>query len=414
MNFEDLKLNKNLKKNLKKMNIEIMTMIQEKTFNKIYNGIDLIGISKTGSGKSLAFILPILQKMIEMNYDGFVSLFITPTRELALQLYATILKLTHKFNVNLSIGGIQTDDLKNSNIIVGTPGRILQNFEEGLDGDNIQFLIVDEADKLVEMGFKNKMIDILEYLNPERQTLLFSATCIPDIEIFKLKNPEIISVYDEDKKLEIQNYYYFCSSSEKLKYLYSLLDNEKSIVFFSTCKTAKFYFLLFSKLKFKVFLLSGNLSQSNRIKTYENFLKNNGILFCTDLGARGLDFKAVKKIIQFDCPDTPETYIHRAGRTGRYNNSGVNILLLLKSEEKFLKSVSEYNIPVDIFAGSPVNFKNNFERIIKSLVYKNRELRNYLEKYIRTYMNFLNLNKKKYKTDVENEIKSLREVFGLI
>lgn len=382
---------------------------------------------------------------------------------------------------------------------MGTPGRILQNLEKGFSADNVRFLVVDEADKLVEMGFKQVMKNIIEYLNPDRQTLLFSATRIEDVEIFNLKpGCKKISAYTKLGDSEIKNFYFLCRSDEKIKLLFNLLDGEKTIVFFSTCKTAKFYYLLFSKLfkntRYKnsnmkgskaepgakqddynrannieenehmeqekneqmeqkdnehmeredneqmehedneqieyeksggcyptdIYLLSSNLSQNQRISIYKKFLTGNGALFCTDVGARGLDFKDVKKIIQFDCPESPETYIHRAGRSGRNKKSGTNYLFLLSSEEKFVAELSKMRekMPFEISLceknpGNKFGFTKTGVRM-KSMVYRDRELRDFFEKYVRTYGKFLSLYKKRYDTNIEREVKSLREFFGLL
>ncbi|KAG0437680.1 ATP-dependent RNA helicase DBP4 [Dictyocoela muelleri] len=467
MNFNDLQINQQLKKNLQKMNLQKLTPIQQETFHDIIKGNDIIGVSKTGSGKSLAFILPLIQRMVddEWNHqDGLYAVFVTPTRELSVQLVEILRRVTKglrkdknnkesKGNKNkkdieicLSIGGKEDKITDNCEILVGTPGRILQNLGSGLSADNIQFLVVDEADKLVEMGFKEVMKNIIDYLNPERQTLLFSATKIEDVEIFNLKkNKKIVSTYSNFSNFKIKNFYFLCQSDEKIKILYNLIDSEKTIIFFSTCKTAKFYYLLFSRLfrnkKYKninnkkndkdeyinendnpknIYLLSSNLSQNQRISIYTQFLNGNGTLFCTDVGARGLDFKEVKKIIQFDCPESPETFIHRAGRSGRNEESGINYLFLLNSEKKFVDDLFKIKekIPFEIsFCENQLKNKFEFNKIsvrIKSVIYRDRELRDFFEKYIRTYSKFLGLYKKKYNTDVEKEIKSLRELFGFL
>nr|ACO12580.1 ATP-dependent RNA helicase DBP4 [Lepeophtheirus salmonis] len=434
--FDDFIIHKTLKENLKKNNFENPTEIQKKTIPAILESHDVISIAKTGSGKTICFVVPIISRILEnFNEDDKLSaLIITPTRELAVQTYELIKKLTvntkiKSFNV---IGGIkfkkETYHVEAAHILICTPGRLLQHFSElpNLRTELLDVLVLDEFDKMIELGFKEAIKDIIEYL-PDTQRVLLSATfkhCNFSQEIVKLTDPKIFSDFSKN---DVTNFYKILKSTEKINYLYSLLshisksDNRKVIVFFSTCKGAKFHYLLFSKFFKDTFMLSSSVKQQSRLKNYSQFRDMmSGILFCTDLAARGLDFPNVSTVIQFDCPDTPETYIHRIGRTARIGKSGSSFIFLLEKEERLLNFLENINLEKSEIQQTKIELaeieKFGIRRLDTKLngIFRNdRELKLFASKYRVTYKKVLMLNNKKFKVDVEEEISQLRKYLGV-
>ncbi|TBU06757.1 RNA helicase [Hamiltosporidium magnivora] len=368
MNIKDLSLHKPIKRALKENKIENLTEIQQLTIPAAMSGKDILGISKTGSGKTLCFVIPLLQRLVDNKWcmeDGLGGLIITPTRELAVQIFNVLKKIGKNcyLSCGLIIGGIESKGEKEvigkMNILVCTPGRLLHHILETpyFDISNVQILVIDETDKLLEMGFKKDILEIMSYLPVKRQNIFLSATpkSINQKNLFiDFDSIEIFSAYkneNENKNTKVKNnlehFFYVLSICDKVEYLYTILKNNNSkkiIVFFSTCKEAKFYFLVFSKLKMrcKFYLLNGSIKQEKRMEVYDSFKREkSGILFCTDVVSRGLDFPGVDIVIQYDCPECVETYVHRAGRTGRFDKEGISILFLLKSEKGIIQDINK-------------------------------------------------------------------------
>ncbi|TBU20290.1 RNA helicase [Hamiltosporidium tvaerminnensis] len=368
MNIKDLSLHKPIKRALKENKIENLTEIQQLTIPAAMSGKDILGISKTGSGKTLCFVIPLLQRLVDNKWcmeDGLGGLIITPTRELAVQIFNVLKKIGKNcyLSCGLIIGGIESKGEKEvigkMNILVCTPGRLLHHILETpyFDISNVQILVIDETDKLLEMGFKKDILEIMSYLPVKRQNIFLSATPKSINQknlIIDFDSIEIFSAYknentNENKKVKnnLEHFFYVLSICDKVEYLYTILKNNNSkkiIVFFSTCKEAKFYFLVFSKLKMrcKFYLLNGSIKQEKRMEVYDSFKREkSGILFCTDVVSRGLDFPGVDVVIQYDCPECVETYVHRAGRTGRFDKEGISILFLLKSEKGIIQDINK-------------------------------------------------------------------------
>ncbi|TBU12666.1 RNA helicase [Hamiltosporidium tvaerminnensis] len=368
MNIKDLSLHKPIKRALKENKIENLTEIQQLTIPAAMSGKDILGISKTGSGKTLCFVIPLLQRLVDNKWcmeDGLGGLIITPTRELAVQIFNVLKKIGKNcyLSCGLIIGGIESKGEKEvigkMNILVCTPGRLLHHILETpyFDISNVQILVIDETDKLLEMGFKKDILEIMSYLPVKRQNIFLSATpkSINQKNLFiDFDSIEIFSAYknentNENKKVKnnLEHFFYVLSICDKVEYLYTILKNNNSkkiIVFFSTCKEAKFYFLVFSKLKMrcKFYLLNGSIKQEKRMEVYDSFKREkSGILFCTDVVSRGLDFPGVDVVIQYDCPERVETYVHRAGRTGRFDKEGISILFLLESEKGIIQDINK-------------------------------------------------------------------------
>ena len=263
----------------------------------------------------------------------------------------------HSFSAGLVIGGKnlkdERDRLSRMNILVATPGRLLQHMDQtvGFDADNLQMLVLDEADRILDMGFKRTLTALLDHLPKSRQTLLFSATqtdSVADLARLSLKDPTHIGV-STDSSLSsmpknLEQHYLLVSLDQKLSVLWSFIKTHlqsKTIVFLSSCKQVRFVFETFCRMHPGVSLLHlhGKQKQSARLTMYQRFTgTSHAVLFATDIAARGLDFPAVDWVLQVDAPEDAETYIHRVGRTARYESKGKALLFLMPSEEEGMKA----------------------------------------------------------------------------
>lgn len=293
--------------------------------------------------------------------DGLGALIISPTRELALQIFNVLRKIgkNHHLSAGLAIGGkdvqYEKDRINRMNILVCTPGRLLQHMDQtaNFNCDHVQILVLDEADRILDLGFKKTVNAILENLPKERQTLLFSATqtkSVSDLARLSLTDPEYVAVHELAEKSTpdtLQQNYLVCQLFEKLDVLYSFIKTHlksKCLIFLSSCKQVRFVFETFCKMQpgTVVMCLHGKQKQAKRDIMFDNFCKvKAAVMICTDIAARGLDFPSVDWVIQVDAPEDAETYIHRVGRTARYNSNGKALMFLLPSEEKGMASLLE-------------------------------------------------------------------------
>ncbi|KAL2913185.1 ATP-dependent RNA helicase dbp4 [Polyrhizophydium stewartii] len=368
--FSQLPLSLMTQKGLSKGNFLEMTEIQRSSLPFSLCGRDVLGAARTGSGKTLAFLIPVLETLFKATWtqlDGVGAIIISPTRELALQIFEVLRKVGrfHNFSAGLLIGG---KDLKGEqgrvgrmNILVCTPGRLLQHMDQTpeFSCDNLQILVLDEADRILDNGFEKTLNAIVANLPKSRQTLLFSATqtrSVRDLARLSLKNPEYVAVHDAAEhstpKNLMQNYI-VCPLPQKLDVLFSFLKShlkQKVLVFLSSCKQVRFVFETFCKLQPGVPLmcLHGKQKQAKRMAIFEQFCrKQDACLFATDVAARGLDFPAVDWVVQVDCPEDAATYIHRVGRTARYESAGKALLLLLPSEKDgMLEALEQKKVPI--------------------------------------------------------------------
>lgn len=345
MNFEKLNINTKLKNKLNEVGFKDLTSIQEKCIPEILNGKDVVGQAETGSGKTLAFCLPILN-MIKQN-NGLQVLVLTPTRELCIQ----VTGIFRDFSRNLGIkaidiyGGVnigpQIKDIESANVVVATPGRLLDHIgRRTIDLRNIRFLILDETDKMLEMGFIEDVEKIIYNIPRERQTLMFSATVSEDVyRIAKkhLKNPVMFKTkqFVDTNKLN-QKYYDIYNQNDKFSLLVHLLKNSTpglAIVFCATRKETDIVARNLRQQGVNASEIHGGMNQNKRLKSLER-LKNQKIdvLVATDVAARGLDIKDVSHVYNYDVPKTPKEYIHRIGRTARAGNNG-NAVTLLTSRD---------------------------------------------------------------------------------
>ncbi|RKP18111.1 DEAD-domain-containing protein [Rozella allomycis CSF55] len=368
--FSDLPLSNRTKMGLKKAGYKKMTEIQQQSLPLSLCSRDILGAAKTGSGKTLAFIIPVVEKLYKECWtplDGLGALLISPTRELAIQIFEVLKKVGefHGFSAGLVIGGKSLEEEKKRifrmNILVATPGRLLQHLDQtvGFDVSHVQILVLDEADRCLDMGFSKTLNAILGHLSTERQTLLFSATqtkSVKDLARLSLKKPEYVSVHEKSQYAtpnKLQQHYMVSELPQKLDLLFSFIKTHlhcKALVFISSCKQVRFIHETFCRLQPGVPLLClhGKQKQSKRMDIYYDFCeKKHAFLFATDIAARGLDFASVDWVIQLDCPEDVETYIHRVGRTARYQSQGKSLLMLNPSEEPgMIKILENKNIPI--------------------------------------------------------------------
>ncbi|VUG15878.1 HCA4 [Brettanomyces bruxellensis] len=368
--FSDLPLTEEMKKGLQESGFIDITDIQREAIPICLKGQDILGAAKTGSGKTLAFLVPILERLTYDKWDemdGVGALIISPTRELAVQTYEVLLKIGKycSLSAGLVIGGkdykFERERIGRINILVGTPGRILQHMDESasLKLDNLQMLVFDEADRILDMGFKKTIDSILSELPPERQTMLFSATqtkSVKDLARLSLVNPKYISTSADNESLtpeSLDQYYVSTELYEKVDLLWSFIKSHlksKILVFFSSSKQVHFTYESFRKLRpgIQLLKLHGRQKEKARLETTMAFTHaSHCCLFATDVVARGLDFPAVDWVIQVDCPEDAATYVHRVGRSARFGRSGKSMLMLLPSEEEpYLQRLSTKRIEV--------------------------------------------------------------------
>ncbi|GAB0094071.1 RNA helicase [Sergentomyia squamirostris] len=370
--FDDMPLSEKTKKGLKSCEYKIPTEIQKQSIACALQGKDVLGAAITGSGKTLAFLVPVLEILFVKKwtrFDGVGALVITPTRELAYQIFETLKKIggNHDFSAGLIIGGknlkFERKRMDQCNIIICTPGRILQHMDETplFNCDQMQVLILDEADRCLDMGFETTMNAIIENLPKERQTLLFSATqtrSVKDLARLSLIEPIYIAPHEQQATVKttpdnLTHSYVVCDLPDKITMVWSFLKHHKRskiIVFLASCKQVKYIYEIFSKLRPGVSLLAlyGTLSQDRRVAVYNDFMtKTSVVLFATDIASRGLDFPAVNWVIQLDCPEDAVAYIHRAGRTARFNATGENLLVITPTEEEgILAELKTRNISI--------------------------------------------------------------------
>lgn len=346
---------------------------------------DILGAAKTGSGKTLAFLVPLLEKLHRAQwteYDGLGALVISPTRELAVQIFEVLRKIGryHSFSAGLVIGGKnlkeEAERLARMNILVCTPGRMLQHLDQtaGFDTNNLLMLVLDEADRIMDMGFQAAVDALVEHLPKERQTLMFSATQskrVSDLARLSLEDPEYVSVHeaaDSATPTNLQQHYIVSPLHEKLDTLYGFIKTalkSKIIVFLSSGKQVRFVYESFRHLQPGVPLLHlhGRQKQVQRLEITNRFTEaKHACLFATDVVARGIDFPAVDWVIQVDCPEDTDTYIHRVGRTARFQSNGRAVLFLETSEEAgMIKKLEQKKIPIQ-----KINIKEKKKRSIQN------------------------------------------------
>lgn len=359
MKFIDTKLNKNIIKAIDEIGYKDLTKIQEKTLNYILDKKDVIAMASTGSGKTAAFLLPLINNVDILNKQSQV-LIVTPTRELAIQIFNEANKFCRyvkEIKISAVYGGRdiikQISSIRNkTNIIVGTPGRILDIFKrKQINLKNISSVVLDEADQMLSMGFYKDVKKILTYLNQDIQKLLFSATIDKRVKLVAdeiMKDAIYIECKDNDTMLVDKIFQIAINVKEKFKNqcILRILQKEKaknSIVFCNTKKetTNLYKFLLSNSLK--VEMLNSDVEQAQREKVIEK-LKNGKLdtIVVTDVLSRGIDINDLELVINYDIPIEVESYVHRVGRTARRGNSGVAYTLYTGKQIEKIREIEQY------------------------------------------------------------------------
>lgn len=420
--FQDLPISEYTLKGLKEAAFIKMTEIQRESIPLSLKGHDVLGAAKTGSGKTLAFLIPVLEKLYREKWtdmDGLGALIISPTRELAMQIYEVLSKIGKHttFSAALVIGGkdvnFEKERLSRINILIGTPGRILQHMDQavGFNVSNLQMLVLDEADRCLDMGFKKTLDAIINNLPPSRQTLLFSATqsqTLDDLARLSLTDYKQVGTLEALNSKNaaatpesLQQSYIEVPLTDKLDILYSFIKSHlksKLIVFLSSSKQVHFVYETFRKLQPGISLmhLHGRQKQTARTETLDKFSRAQHVcLFSTDVVARGIDFPSVDWVIQVDCPEDADTYIHRVGRAARFGKEGKSLIMLTPEElEGFLKRLKSKNIEP-----SRLNIKQSKKKSIKpqlqSLLFKDPELKYLGQKAFISYVRSIYIQKDK-------------------
>lgn len=338
--FSKLGITGELLEAIKKENFENPSEIQEKSIPLILAGKDVIGESSTGSGKTLAFGSAVVQNTEHKKI--IQALVMVPTRELAEQVSMSIKKFSHFKHLNIvsvygGVGmGYQIDKLQTADVVVGTPGRILDHLtRRTVNLKSINLLVLDEADRMLDMGFVRDVEKIISQCNHERQTLLFSATLSSEISRLSkkhMKNPELVSVKNQVDPSKLHQVYYDVQDNQKFSLLVHLLKNEKAglvMVFCNTKRMTDFVTKHLQKNGVEANAIHGGLSQSKRNSTLKKFHSAHcTVLVCTDVAARGLDIPGVSHVYNYDIPLESENYVHRIGRTARAGKEGIAISLL--------------------------------------------------------------------------------------
>ena len=330
------------------------TPIQEKTIPAILSGKDVLGLAQTGTGKTAAFVLPILDHLMKGPRGIIRALILSPTRELAEQIHQSIKQLSKQTGLrSMTVyGGVsaasQIRALRSGvEIVVACPGRLLDLRQNGLIKlNNLEILVLDEADQMFDMGFLPSIRKIISYVPKDRQTLLFSATMPNEIRKLAtemLNDPITFEIRITQPIETINHIMYSIDQSQKLEMLLHLLHdrgNGKVLVFTRTKHRAKKLSIQLSQAGHKSTSLQGNLSQAKRDEAMNAFRKGHvKILVATDIAARGIDVSQVSHVINFDIPDTVEAYTHRTGRTGRMENLGTALTFITRDDFQMVRSI---------------------------------------------------------------------------
>ena len=423
--FSELPLSEATQNGLSASHFKTLTTIQAQAIPSALKGNDVLGAAKTGSGKTLAFLVPMLESLYRKRwteFDGIGALILSPTRELAIQIFDVLRKVGrhHNFSAGLVIGGKSLQEeqerLGRMNILVATPGRMQQHLDQTADLDigNLQTLVLDEADRIMDMGFSTTVDAIIEHLPQQRQTLMFSATQtkrVSDLARLSLTEPEFVSVHqgaDTATPTNLQQNYIVTSLPEKLDTLWSFLRanvKKKTLVFLSSGKQVRFVYEAFRHLQPGVPLLHlhGRQRQSARLDITKKFSNSKyACLFATDVAARGLDFPAVDWVVQVDCPEDADTYIHRVGRTARYEHEGRAVIFVDPSEEKgMLQLLEKKKVFLEKINVRQKKMQNSIKNQLQNMCFKDPELKYLGQKAFVSYTRSIIVQKDKQIFDIK-------------
>ena len=419
MNFTDLQIEDKLKRSIELAEFKTTTPIQSQSIPVSLTGKDILGTAQTGTGKTLAFTIPMINKLIKNNQEK--ALIVCPTRELATQVMETVLKLNIReigIGNALLIGGESMQKQlkklsKKARIIVGTPGRINDHLKrKSLNLSQVSYLVLDETDRMLDMGFTPQIEQILKFIPKDHQTLLFSAT-LPDnilrISQKYLNNPERISVGSLSAPIEkIKQETFEITQDKKYHELINqLIERSGSILVF--VKTKHGADKIVKRLKYdghKADAIHGNLRQSKRDRVINGFRNGNSrILIATDVAARGLDIPLIQHVINYDLPQVPEDYIHRVGRTGRAGKDGSALTFLTPNDRNMWRSIQKLIDP---------DFRNkeNFSNSKKNKVRKFNKNKRFKKKFSDKKFKNTNKFKKKFYKDRNEESEESNSKFN--
>ena len=413
--FEEFNLDKNIIKSLKNIKYEIPSKVQNKVIPELLNNKDIIVKSKTGSGKTASFAIPLCEK-VDINNNSVQGLIIAPTRELALQIKEEVQNIGRIKKVRCSaIFGKQplkeqVAELKQRvHIVVATPGRIIDHIGRGtIDLSNVKFFIIDEADKMLNKGFVDDMESIMTKLPQNACKGMFSATIDDNINSVcekYMKNIIRIEIKDEDKYIKKQISEFFINSEEENKYdlLKSIIYKEcphSVIVFANTRDKVDEIYKSMKKDKFTVGVIHGDMSQDKRLFIIKDFKENKfNILVSSDITSRGIHVDDVSLVINYEVPRDKENYVHRIGRTGRVDKLGKAITIVSTKEEKYLREIEEYTKnqieEINEIDEREVNEGKNKFKILQENLLKNRKSNINKKENQEVTKIYLNVGKKK-------------------
>ncbi|KAH9386007.1 ATP-dependent RNA helicase DDX18/HAS1 [Nematocida major] len=395
-------ISRTIRKRLNSMDITELTEIQKQAIPHVLEGHDLLGIANTGSGKTLSFLIPAAERLRkEKEMAKPRVLVISPTRELAMQTSRVSQKLFSDcpgIRTVLLVGGTkkahETQEMERGcGILVCTPGRLLDHLQNGLSLKKIEIAVLDESDRILDIGFERDMRDILTYLPKKRQTLMFSATNTDNIlcRSWLSKRYKKVHVQIDDKITAqgLKQSFVMCPEDQRFSLLFSFLKRteEKAIVFFSTCASVVFHGELFSLLGFNLGMLHSGVKQEKRARVFDEFCAGKKkLLFSTDVAARGLDIPGVRWIVQYDPPTDPKEYIHRVGRTARAGAEGEALLFLLPHERVFIKYLKHLGVEVDELAyAEPRDISEYYVKTVSENHYLEKGAKEALRGYLQAY-----------------------------
>ncbi|MES2620414.1 MAG: DEAD/DEAH box helicase [Bacteroidota bacterium] len=359
MTFTDFNFEPELTEGLQAMGFNKPTPIQEQSIPIILKGSDIIACAQTGTGKTAAYILPVINKIIREHSDHFNTLVIVPTRELAIQIdqalegFSYFTPVTH-LAIYGGTGGISFEQEKKAltqgaNVIIATPGRFIAHLNMGyVKIIDLKHLILDEADRMLDMGFSDDLNKIISFLPKQRQTLMFSATMPPSIRVLAkkiLNEPVEINISLSKPAAGVLQGAYVVYNTQKMALLKSLLQDKKIasiIVFSSTKDKVKELERELLRMKFNVSAIHSDLEQDQRGEVLRSFKnKNLQILVATDILSRGIDIDSIGLVINYDVPGDAEDYIHRVGRTARAESTGVALTFISPEDQRKFKSIED-------------------------------------------------------------------------
>ena len=354
-NFEDMPLKDNLLRGILSYGFDKPSSVQKKGIVPVIEGKDSVIQAQSGCGKTATFSIASLQ-LTDIDIKSCQIIILSPTREIADQSYIVIKNLSEYLNIDISpvIGGkkLKNSEVSKSQILVATPGRMYDMINRGvINMSTLKLFVLDEADQMLNKGFKEQIIEILKYVPQESQIAIYSATMPNDIlSLTKefMKNPIKILVKKEDLTLEGISQYYISLETEQDKYetlcdLYKTISVGQSMIYCSSKKKVIWLSEKLSEEGYPVSSIHGDITQVDRDRIMKSFRKGETrVLITTDLLARGIDVRAVSLVINYDLPEDMQSYIHRIGRTGRFGRKGWAINFVMKTDDKYMTSIENY------------------------------------------------------------------------